>query len=90
MQFLDCPPALVCWLYTYTEMKIKRKIPVQLSDSGGGLLPTINYLIGGPDSKGLPVNVNIDIAPNIQKTIYTAAGVLGGAILVTGLIRLLR
>jgi len=73
-------------------MKVRRTIP--LCDSGNalaGLLPALNYVIGGPDTgpmtvKGIPISVNVDLAPALHKTVITAAAILGGSIATVALV----
>lgn len=63
-------------------MLVPRKI--LLSENKPGLLPAINYILGGPSSPssagGIPVNVNVSIDPGLKRTLYTGVGVVSGAI----------
>lgn len=73
-------------------MRVRRTIP--LNDSGNALaslLPAINYMVGGKDTgpmtiKGIPVSVNVDLAPALHKTVITAAAIIGGSIATVALV----
>lgn len=76
--------------------KVRRQIPLcDTGDTIASLLPALNYIIGGPDAgpmtvKGIPVSVNVDLAPALHKTAITAASIIGGAIALTGLAILIK